>query len=85
MRNFTSPLVRKNHLSEIAGRQYSYFSANQAKQTGYADSNHQYHFVKGNWIKISAGLFRLPGYPDSTDAEFTKWSLWSRFYSLDLS
>ncbi len=78
MRKPISATARKNHLAEIAQTQHGYFTTRQAVATGYTTNNHQFHLDQGNWLKISSGLFRLPGYPDSMEAEFTKWCLWSR-------
>jgi prepilin-type N-terminal cleavage/methylation domain-containing protein len=76
---FTGPInSRRENLYEIAEQQYGYFSAHQAICEGYSKYNHVYHVSRGNWIRISTGLFRLPGYPDSRESDFTKWCLWSR-------
>ncbi len=65
-------------LIELAGQQYGYFTARQAKQCGFSDELHVYHCRTGNWLKPARGLFRLPDYPDSLEAKFTFWSIWSR-------
>ncbi len=78
MRQLGPTNLRKSRLHEIADPQHGYFTAVQAERVGYTDNNHGYHVEKQHWLRISAGLFRLPGYPDSMAAEFTKWCLWSR-------
>ncbi len=71
-------ILRKQTLTEVADYQSGYFTASQAIAAGYVRNNHKYHVSKGNWLKVGNGLFRLPGYPDSMTADFTKWCLWSR-------
>lgn len=68
----------KRNLRKIAERQYGYFTASQALSAGYASRRYKHHLIKKNWLKISSGLYRLAGSPDSIEANFTKWSLWSR-------
>jgi len=63
-------------LKTLADRQYGYFSSTQAKQAGYAKPLSMYHLQHGNWLKVDRGLYRLPGYVDSIESSFTKWSLW---------
>jgi len=65
-------------LKKIASGQHGFFTASQALSAGYKDSNYGYHIRKGSWLKISTGLFRLPGYENSMEADLTRWSLWSR-------
>jgi prepilin-type N-terminal cleavage/methylation domain-containing protein/prepilin-type processing-associated H-X9-DG protein len=69
---------RRETLCGIAGDQYGYFTAKQAVGIDYSKDNHIYHIKRGNWLAVSAGLFRLPDYPDSAKSDFTKWCLWSR-------
>ncbi len=69
---------RKCALTEVAARQYGYFTAVQAESLGYSDKHHRYHLNQENWRKVSPGLYRLPGHLDTMESEFTKWSLWSR-------
>jgi prepilin-type N-terminal cleavage/methylation domain-containing protein len=65
-------------LPALAEEQYGYFTAAQAREAGYATPNHYYHVKQGNWQKIDRGIFRLPGYADSIEAEYARWSLWAR-------
>ncbi len=78
MRNSASSNARKHRLHQLAETQFGYFTARQAVDIGYTYNNHQYHLDKGNWLKIASGLFRLPGYADTLESAFARWSLWSR-------
>jgi prepilin-type N-terminal cleavage/methylation domain-containing protein/prepilin-type processing-associated H-X9-DG protein len=69
---------KKILLKEIASRQYGYFTCVQAIHSNYPYYLQTYHAKKGNWIKVTTGLFRLPGYQDSIESDFTKWCIWSR-------
>ncbi len=71
-------LANQRKLREFAARQHGYFTAGQAKQCGFSNKLHIYHYQSGNWLKIDRGLFRLPGFPDSQEAELVRWTLWSR-------
>jgi predicted transcriptional regulator of viral defense system len=65
-------------LHELAFRQAGYFSAAQAKELGYSHQAQKYHVDHGNWVRIDRGVFRLPGWPSSTDDVFARWTIWSR-------
>ncbi len=65
-------------LQRIAAWQAGYFTPKQAIQAGYANPHHGYHVRAGHWLKIDWGLYRLPGHPDTPEAQFVRWSLWSR-------
>jgi len=69
---------RKRQLEDIAQNQFGYFTAKQAESIGYTKDRNSYHVKNKHWIKISTGLFRLPNFSDSMNADFTRWSLWSR-------
>ena len=69
---------RKKKLHDLADTQHGYVTAGQATTCGYVKDHHSYHVNKKNWIRILPGLFRLPGYTDSMEADFTKYYLWSR-------
>ncbi len=74
----THPInARKRELHDLAERQHGFFTAQQAETFGYVAENFSYHAKQGNWLKIRRGLYRLPGFADSPEAEFTFWSLWS--------
>lgn len=61
----------------IADRQAGYFSAAQARLAGYPNDLQRYHFSCGNWQIIERAIFRLPGYSDSVESLFVRWSLWA--------
>ncbi len=65
-------------LKPIAAAQQGYFTAWQAKLCGFTTGMQSYHCRAGNWLKYGSGLFRLPGYADSPEADFVRWTLWSR-------
>lgn len=69
--------MMKRTLETIAKEQCGYFTAQQAIRAGYAHHNHVYHTKKGNWLWIARGLFRLPGYPDTLESSFARWSFWA--------
>jgi len=64
-------------LYQIAAAQGGYFTAAQARQVGYAYSQQHFHLVRGNWLRIGRGLFRLRDYPPSEREDLIWWSLWS--------
>jgi len=70
--------ILEKALHEITQHQHGYFTRKQAIAAGYAYNNHTHHVKNEHWIVVSTGLFRLPGYPDSMEADFTRWVLWSR-------
>jgi prepilin-type N-terminal cleavage/methylation domain-containing protein/prepilin-type processing-associated H-X9-DG protein len=70
--------LRREELKRLAESQKGYFSAKQAIEIGYTKYRHSYHVNQNNWLRVSFGLFRLPGYSDSMAGDFTKYSLWSR-------
>jgi len=75
-------VIRKK-LRDLVAIQYGYFTAQQAKSSGYDQSHHDYHVNSGNWLKISRGVFRLPGYEDSLESDFVKYSFWAVGRSLN--
>jgi len=64
-------------LRRITDRQHGYFTAQQAIKVGYAYKGHNYHTNAGNWLQVERGVFRLPGYADSVESDFVRWSLWA--------
>ncbi len=64
-------------LHEFAFHQAGYFSAAQAKDLGYSYQAQKYHVDHGNWIRIDRGLFRLPGWPSTSEDAFARWTMWS--------
>ena len=69
---------RADRLFEVADRQAGYFTAGQAHEAGYDYRLQHYHRVRGNWIPVAHGLYRLRQYPDAEDEELVRLSLWSR-------
>ena len=71
--------VAKNNLYKIASQQQGYFTAKQAKKSGYSQKHHSYHVRFKNWKKEIRGIYRLPYFPqDDEDAQLVLWYLWSR-------
>lgn len=71
----------KNSLKSIANNQRGYFSTQQAISAGYISQNHSYHVKTGNWEKIDRGIYKLPGYENTLESNFVRWSLWALGYS----
>lgn len=67
----------RRQLQERAFHQAGYFTAAQAKDTGYSYQAQKYHVDHGNWIRVDRGLFRLPGWPSEADDAYARWTLWS--------
>jgi len=65
-------------LKNIAESQFGYFTAAQAVKSGFPKNLHRPFWVKGEWLKLDWGLFRLPGYTDMHEADAARWCLWSR-------
>ncbi|HMF78660.1 MAG TPA: type IV toxin-antitoxin system AbiEi family antitoxin domain-containing protein [Bryobacteraceae bacterium] len=65
-------------LLEIAEEQQGYFTAKQAKATGYAENTHPYHVQMGNWIREHRGIYRLAMFPVTEHPDLALWSLWSK-------
>ncbi len=64
-------------LTALADNQFGYFSSQQAIAAGYQNYNHSYHVRQGNWIHVDRGVYRLPGYTDTDESDFIRWSLWA--------
>lgn len=62
----------------VAASQGGFFTATQAIQAGYADSQHVYHVKTGHWEKVQRGIYRLAEAPKEGWPELIIWSLWSR-------
>ncbi len=69
---------RGDRLFEVAAEQAGYFTAKQARETGYDYRLQHYHRERGNWIPAGHGLYRLRQYPEVGDGELVRLSLWSR-------
>lgn len=64
-------------LQALAYRQAGYFSAAQARETGYSYQAQKHHVDAGNWVRVDRGLFRLQAWPLGPDDQYVRWSLWS--------
>jgi predicted transcriptional regulator of viral defense system len=67
----------ESHLYHLAESQGGYFTARQAKASGYADNTHAYHVRAGNWIRERRGIYRLVRFPAPTRPDLILWQLWS--------
>lgn len=67
----------RNDLLDLAGRQQGYFTSGQAREVGYSHQAQKYHVDRYNWVREDHGIFRLRGWPHSTDDEYVRWHLWS--------
>ncbi|MBI3411408.1 MAG: type IV toxin-antitoxin system AbiEi family antitoxin domain-containing protein [Planctomycetes bacterium] len=65
-------------LSQIAGGQGGYFTAKQARETGYDYPHLDYHVEADNFERVGHGLYRLPTLPLSEHDDLIRLSLWSR-------
>lgn len=65
-------------LYEIAEAQQGFFTAKQAKSTGFAENTHPYHVRAGNWIREHRGIYRLRLFPPTEHPDLALWALWSR-------
>ena len=72
------PQNNARDLYRTAAAQGGYFTAAQARQAGYAYSQHHFHVSRGNWLRVGHGLFRLRDFPSSEREDLIIWSLWSR-------
>ncbi len=70
--------VSRNKLNAYAKSQHGFFTAKQARACGYTTAMCVYHCRNKHWQWVAHGLYRLPGFNDGLEAEFTKWALWSR-------
>lgn len=64
-------------LLDLAGSQQGYFTARQALGVGYRYQAQKYHADRGDWERVDHGIFRLRGWPHSTDDHLVRWHLWS--------
>lgn len=72
------PADLRRALNAIALRQAGYFTALQARASGYSYQAQKYHVDRGNWTRLDRGLFRLPGWPAREGDRYVLWRLWSR-------
>ncbi|GAA4016916.1 hypothetical protein GCM10022247_45130 [Allokutzneria multivorans] len=68
-------------LWQVAAEQQGYFTAAQATEAGFSHQSQYFHVQRGNWTKVSRGIYRFKEYldlPDDGNAHFVRWALWSR-------
>lgn len=65
-------------LQTLALRQCGYFTAHQATESGYAKQVQAYHAKHGNWQKVDWALYRLHGFPDTSESDAVRWTLWAQ-------
>ena len=65
-------------LQRLAAAQAGYFTAAQALKIGYSYPAQLYHQRRGDWARVDRGIYRLPAWPVTENADLVRWSLWSR-------
>ena len=65
-------------LYETAHAQGGFFTARQARESGYGDSVHPYQVRSGNWVREARGVYRLGQFPTPSRPDLMVWQLWSR-------
>jgi len=70
--------TKKQRLFEIVSFQQGYFTAKQAVHAGFSYRMHTHYKQNGQWLEIDRGIFRLAQFPNSSDEDYVRWSLWSR-------
>ena len=68
----------RRRLFALAAGQGGYFTARQAKETGYSYQAQAYHVAAGNWLRIDRGLFRLAEWVPDRHDDLVRWTLWSK-------
>lgn len=75
------PLDRRDlrrRLFLLASGQGGYFTAAQARATGYSYQAQAHHVAAGNWLRVDRGLFRLAEWIPEVHDDLIRWTLWSR-------
>lgn len=62
----------------MASEQGGYFTAAQARTTGYSYQAQAHHVAAGNWLRMGRGLFRLAEWIPEVHDDLIRWTLWSR-------
>jgi predicted transcriptional regulator of viral defense system len=65
-------------LRATAQEQGGYFTAKQAKASGYDYAHLEYHVSTGAFERVGHGLYRLTSIPPGGDEDLIRLSLWSR-------
>lgn len=68
----------RRRLFALAAGQGGYFTAAQARATGYSYQAQAHHVTAGNWLRIDRGLFRLAEWIPDIHDDLIRWTLWSR-------
>jgi predicted transcriptional regulator of viral defense system len=68
----------RRRLFLMASEQGGYFTAAQARTTGYSYQAQAHHVAAGNWLRIDRGLFRLAEWIPEVHDDLIRWTLWSR-------
>lgn len=68
----------RRRLFLLASEQGGYFTAAQARTTGYSYQAQAHHVAAGNWLRIDRGLFRLVEWIPEVHDHLIRWVLWSR-------
>ncbi|NGX38771.1 MAG: hypothetical protein KR126chlam1_00082 [Chlamydiae bacterium] len=69
---------KKDKLWRVAEKQHGYFTAKQAKEAGYRDSNFARYIQSGIWKKIQRGIYCFTHFPAYERPELIIWFLWSQ-------
>lgn len=65
-------------LYALAEGQAGYFTASQARLSGYRDNTHLYHVQTGEWVREWRAIYRLARFPIQPEGQWVLWALWSR-------
>lgn len=68
----------RRRLFLLASEQGGYFTAAQARTTGYSYQAQAHHVGAGNWLRIDRGLFRLAEWIPEVHDDLIRWTLWAR-------
>lgn len=71
-------LARRQTLASLAADQGGYFTATQARDTGYTYQSQYYHAAVGDWLRVANGIYRLRDFPDQPREELVVLTLRSR-------
>ncbi len=61
--------MNDTQLYEIAERQAGYFSARQARQSGYSKALLSHHIQSGRFLRVRRGVYRLAHFPEMPHAD----------------
>jgi predicted transcriptional regulator of viral defense system len=67
----------RRRLYRLAAEQAGYFTAAQAIEVGYSHQSQKYHADRGDWRRVSRGLYRLPEWPVGPTDDLVRWAVWS--------